>query len=112
MSFFKAVRLMVLLMVLLFVALGSWHSRITSTNWDEPLWVVIYPINGDGRDDLAVVCLRVRGGGQSFSVHQGQLLAERGAGCLQSREPLPAAMVCQTSGRHSFLDCIILEATL
>ena len=37
-----------LLVYLLFmVAVGAWLSRARSTDWKEPLWVTVFPINGD-----------------------------------------------------------------
>ncbi len=45
---FRRVRIFILLLVLLFVATESWLTRVRATAWDQPLWVVIYPINGDG----------------------------------------------------------------
>jgi hypothetical protein len=34
-------------MVLISVALGSWLTSKRSTNWEQPLWIAIYPINAD-----------------------------------------------------------------
>lgn len=34
-------------MVLIGVALGSWLTSQRSTNWEQPLWIAIYPINAD-----------------------------------------------------------------
>lgn len=45
---FKAARITLLLYVLLFVAVGQLVSRHNSTDWQEPLWVDVYPVNGDG----------------------------------------------------------------
>ena len=45
---FRTLRILFLLIVLLFVALSTWLAKVRSTDWDRPLWVVIYPINGDG----------------------------------------------------------------
>jgi len=42
-----------LLMILIFVGLSSWLTKIRSTDWDRELWVVIYPINGDGSEASA-----------------------------------------------------------
>ena len=39
-----------LLYVLAMVALGTWLSRVRSTDWNDPLYVAIYPINGDGSE--------------------------------------------------------------
>ncbi|WP_370298484.1 hypothetical protein, partial [Pontibacterium sp.] len=35
----------------LMVALNTWLSIVRVTDWREPLWVVVYPINADGRLD-------------------------------------------------------------
>lgn len=45
---FKAIRIAILLLVLVFVALGAWLTAARSTDWNNSLWVKIYPINGDG----------------------------------------------------------------
>ncbi len=48
---FRNLRIFILLLILLVVALNSWLSRIRTTDWEEPLWVVVYPLNGDDRPD-------------------------------------------------------------
>lgn len=45
---FRKVRIAILLLILAGVALDSWLVVVRSTSWDHPLWVVVYPINGDG----------------------------------------------------------------
>jgi hypothetical protein len=40
-------RVLILLLVLLAVALTTWHDRYRSTRWREPLYVAIYPIAAD-----------------------------------------------------------------
>ena len=50
---FKAVRVTVLLLVLFFVAVNTWLSQSRSTDWNNSLWVKIYPINADGSDASA-----------------------------------------------------------
>ena len=47
---FKAIRIGILLLILFFVALSSWLSQSRSTDWNNSLWVKIYPINADGSD--------------------------------------------------------------
>jgi len=47
---FKAIRISILLFILLFVALNTWLSQARSTDWNNSLWVKIYPINADGSD--------------------------------------------------------------
>lgn len=41
-------RILTLSLILLFVALNTYFDRVYSTDWDIPLRVTIYPINGDG----------------------------------------------------------------
>lgn len=45
---FKAIRIAVLLLVLFFVSLSTWLAQARSTNWNDSLWVKVYPINADG----------------------------------------------------------------
>lgn len=45
---FKAIRIAILLFVLFMVAVGTWLTEARSTDWNNSLWVKIYPINGDG----------------------------------------------------------------
>lgn len=45
---FKKIRILLLLCILLFVALNEWQSNARVTSWQAPLWVAVYPINGDG----------------------------------------------------------------
>jgi hypothetical protein len=45
---FKAIRVTVLLFILLLVAVNTWLAQARSTDWNNSLWVKIYPINGDG----------------------------------------------------------------
>jgi hypothetical protein len=45
---FKAIRISILLLILFFVAISQWLTAARSTDWNNSLWVKIYPINGDG----------------------------------------------------------------
>jgi len=45
---FKAVRISILLLILFFVSVSSWLTQARSTDWDDSLWVKIYPVNADG----------------------------------------------------------------
>jgi len=47
---FKAIRISILLVVLIFVAGSAWLTQARSTDWNNSLWVKIYPINADGSD--------------------------------------------------------------
>jgi len=50
---FRLLRIFVLLATLAIVAASTWLTRLRTTDWDAALWVVIYPINGDGRPTTA-----------------------------------------------------------
>ncbi len=45
---FKRIRVAILLYILAFTALGNFLAAARSTDWDETLWVDVYPINADG----------------------------------------------------------------
>ncbi len=45
---FKAVRISILLFILFFVVVSTWLTQARSTDWNNSLWVKIYPINADG----------------------------------------------------------------
>lgn len=45
---FKAVRISILLFILLFVALSTFLTQARSTDWNNSLWIKVYPINADG----------------------------------------------------------------
>lgn len=47
---FKAIRIATLLLILFFVSLSTWLSQARSTDWNNSLWVKVYPINADGSD--------------------------------------------------------------
>jgi hypothetical protein len=44
----KNIRVLILLYILLMVAVAGWLAKARSTDWDKPLNVVVYSINGDG----------------------------------------------------------------
>ena len=44
---FRRFRIAILLYVLILVGGGAWLTRTDSTDWQEPLWVLVYPINAD-----------------------------------------------------------------
>jgi hypothetical protein len=45
-------RILILLLILLFVALNTYFDRVYSTDWDIPLRVTVYPLNGDGSAEV------------------------------------------------------------
>ena len=44
---FRKLRVAILLYVLFIVAITSWSTRARNTEWIEPLWVAVYPINAE-----------------------------------------------------------------
>lgn len=46
-GFFRTIRITILLLILFFVGMNTWLTQLRSTDWDESLWVVVYPVNGD-----------------------------------------------------------------
>ena len=49
----KKIRVALLLFVLAFVALNSSLTKLRATDWESTLWLVVYPINGDGSEKTA-----------------------------------------------------------
>jgi hypothetical protein len=49
-AMFKAIRIAILLFILVFVAVGTWLTQSRSTDWNNSLWVKVYPINADGSE--------------------------------------------------------------
>jgi hypothetical protein len=45
---FKTVRISILSFILFFVAVSTWLTQARSTDWNNSLWIKVYPINGDG----------------------------------------------------------------
>ena len=50
---FKAVRISILLFILLFVGLNAFLTQSRSTDWNNSLWIKVYPINADGSPEAA-----------------------------------------------------------
>jgi hypothetical protein len=50
---FKAFRILILLLILVGVALGTWRTKTRSVEWKYDLPVNVYLINGDGSENVA-----------------------------------------------------------
>jgi hypothetical protein len=50
---FKAIRISILLFVLLFVGLSAFLTQARSTDWNNSLWIKVYPINAGGSPEAA-----------------------------------------------------------
>ncbi len=48
---FKAIRISILLLILFFVSFGTWLTQARSTDWNNSLWIKVYPINADGSEE-------------------------------------------------------------
>ncbi len=46
--FFRQLRILILLLVLLFVAADAWWVDWRTARWNQTQWVAVYPVNGDG----------------------------------------------------------------
>src|SRR6186713_651566 len=44
----RKLRILVLLLALAIAAYGNWYDRLSTTDWDETLWIGVFPINADG----------------------------------------------------------------
>lgn len=47
---FRLLRITILLTILIIVAANTWLSHLRTTDWDDTLWVALYPINGEGTE--------------------------------------------------------------
>lgn len=50
-SVWSKLRLLILIVLLLIVSLNTYLSKVRTTDWNDTLWIVIYPINADDRED-------------------------------------------------------------
>jgi hypothetical protein len=50
-GWFRSLRITILLIALFVVAMNTWLSSARIQSWNRPVWVVLYPINADGRAD-------------------------------------------------------------
>jgi hypothetical protein len=46
----RNVRIAILLLVLAIAAYSNWYDRLSTTDWDETLWIGVFPINADNGD--------------------------------------------------------------
>jgi len=50
---FRTIRISILLFILFVVAVSTWLTQARSTDWQDSLWVTLYPINADGSEASA-----------------------------------------------------------
>ena len=95
-GFFRSVRITLLLLVLFFVAMNTWLTRLRSTDWNEPLWLVVYPVNGDGSAPTQKYIDTLDRG--SFRAIESFLAREAARYGVTLREPVTIRLAPQPSG--------------
>ncbi len=95
-NLFRNLRVTLLLVVLFFVGMNSWLTQLRSTDWNEALWVVVYPVNGDNSrvsqryiDNLSV---------ETFDAVETFLALEAQRYGQQIREPVSIHLAPQVPG--------------
>jgi hypothetical protein len=74
MSFFRLLRIVVLLVILVIVAGSQWLTRERVTDWKEPIWMTVYPVAADGHP---ATLAHVRGLGAGAFSEVGEFLARQ-----------------------------------
>ena len=57
---YRNLRILLLFILLMVVAIAAQEQRLESTDWIEPLDVIIYPINGDGEQKTAAYITKLK----------------------------------------------------
>ncbi|HTU67705.1 MAG TPA: hypothetical protein VMF52_17275 [Steroidobacteraceae bacterium] len=52
-TFWRNVRIAFLLLALGIAAYSNWYDRLSTTDWDETLWIGVFPIDADGNPGTA-----------------------------------------------------------
>ncbi len=100
---FRQVRILLLLLILFAVAMNAWLTHWRTTSWDRSLWMVIYPVNGDGSqatqryiDSLSGADFRDIGAflaseARRYAVDIDEPVTVRTAPQVRDRPPMPPA---------------------
>jgi hypothetical protein len=83
---FRKLRIILLLFVLFIVGADTYLTKIRSTDWDQPLIAVVYPINADGSDVSDDYIQQLSG--TSFAAIEKFFKDEAGAFGLALAEPV------------------------
>ena len=109
---FKAIRITVLLLVLAVVAANQFFDLHNATDWEEQLWVGVYPINADGSEkaqryvqrleegDFAPITDWIAANAREYGVELAMPLRVRLGAPITELPPLP-------SRDHGLLDRIL-----
>jgi hypothetical protein len=46
----RKLRIAILLLILGIAAYSNWYDRLSTTDWDETLWIGVFPLNADGTE--------------------------------------------------------------
>ena len=96
-NFFRTVRVTVLLLVLFVVSMNSLLARLRTTDWDEALWVVVYPINGDSSIASQKYIDSLRG--DAFDSIEDFLASEANRYSVGISKPVPIQLAPQVFGQ-------------
>lgn len=99
---FKAIRITLLLLVLAGVAMDQFFDLLNATDWEDELWVGVYPVNADGsqrsaryiaaldEDDFAPIAAWIATQGQGRGITAASPLRVRLGDPVSEKPPLPS----------------------
>jgi len=99
---FKAIRIAVLLLILFFVSVSTWLTQARSTDWNNSLWVKIYPINGDGSKEAQDYIADL--GPEDFRAVEEFIASETGRYGRSIKRPLRMELGDEISAQPPLLD--------
>lgn len=98
---FRQLRILFMLVVLFAVAMNAWLTKMRTTSWEKSLWMVVYPVNGDGSaatqryidslspDNFSDIGAFIASEAQRYAVRIAEPLTVRLAPEVQDRPPMP-----------------------
>ncbi len=102
-GFFRHLRITILLVILFFVAMNTWLTQLRTRDWNDTLWMVVYPVNGDGSqttqryieglsaDDFNAIETFVAAQGKHYRIPISDPLTVRLAPQVDYQPPMPPA---------------------
>ena len=109
---FRKLRVLVLLYILAFAAIGNFLASARSTDWNGTLWVDVYPINADGNDRVQTYVDGLTDA--DFDAIESYLAAEAQRHGVMLAEPFRIALAHQLDRRVPELptDASVFDALL